>query len=57
MCSFRDEASNPQETGGFREFKGQVGQGVRASMWRWGGLGRRCEMWSSQRVDLEGQGM
>jgi hypothetical protein len=25
--------------------------GVEASMWRPGGVGRRCGMWSSQRVD------
>ena len=25
MCSFRDDAPNPQETGGPRQFRGQVG--------------------------------
>jgi hypothetical protein len=25
LCSFRDDASNPQENGGPREFRGQVG--------------------------------
>jgi hypothetical protein len=25
LCSFRDDAPNPQETGGPREFRGQVG--------------------------------
>jgi hypothetical protein len=47
-----------KETGGPREFRGQVG----ASTWRWGGVGwggvgRRCGMWSSQRVDRGEQGM
>jgi hypothetical protein len=29
-----------------REFRGQVGWGVRASMWRWRVVGRRCGMWN-----------
>ena len=28
LCSFRDDAPNPQETGGPREFRGQVGWGM-----------------------------
>jgi hypothetical protein len=50
LCSFRDDASNRQETGGPREFRGQ-------GEWGWGHLcgdrrvGRRYEMWSSKRVD------
>jgi hypothetical protein len=28
LCSIRDDAPNPQETGGHREFRGQVGLGV-----------------------------
>jgi hypothetical protein len=27
LCSFRDDAPNPQETGGPREFRGQMGLG------------------------------
>ena len=57
MCSFRDDAPNTQETGGPREFRGQVWWGVRASKWRLGEVGRRCGMWSSQRLDGEGHGM
>ena len=34
MCSFRDDSPNPQETGGPREVRGQVGWGVGASKWR-----------------------
>ena len=48
---------NPQETGCPRDFKrsGEVGMG--ASMWKWGGVRRRCGMWNSQRVDEEGREM
>jgi hypothetical protein len=42
LCSFRDDAPNPQETGGPREFKGQVGWGE--STWRWGGVVKRYGM-------------
>jgi hypothetical protein len=38
------------------EFREKVGWGMEASTWRWGGVGRRCGMWSSQRVD-GGQGI
>lgn len=34
MCSFRDDAPNPRETGGPREFIGQVGCGLKTSRWR-----------------------
>jgi hypothetical protein len=34
LCSFRDKACNPQETGGSREFGGQVGWAVGTSTWR-----------------------
>jgi hypothetical protein len=33
------------------EFKGQVGWGLGAFTWRWGGVVRRCEVWNSWRVD------
>ena len=37
LCSFRDDAPNPQETGGPREFRGQVGWGhPRGDGVRWG---------------------
>ena len=49
LCSFIDDAPNPQETGGPRKFRGQVGWGDGASTWR--RVGRRCGMWSSHRVD------
>ena len=54
MYSFRDDAPNPQETGCLRKFKGQVGWGLGTSTWRQGGVGRRCGMWNSRRVDREG---
>jgi hypothetical protein len=42
LCSFRDDAPNPQENGGPREFRGQVGWGggthVEAGGWG-GGVG------------------
>ena len=58
LCSFRDDAPNPEETGGPREFRGQVGYEMGVSIWRQGGLGRLCGMWSSQRVDWgRGRGM
>jgi hypothetical protein len=56
LLSFRHDAPNPQETGGPREFRGQVGWGVGTATWRWGGV-RRYGMWSSRRVDGEGQRM
>jgi hypothetical protein len=48
LCSFIDDALNPQDTGGPREFKGQV---------VWGHpcgnrvVRERYGMWNSQRVD------
>jgi hypothetical protein len=36
LCSFRDDALNPQETGGSREFRGQVEWGMGTSMWSQG---------------------
>jgi hypothetical protein len=54
VCSFKDDAPNPQVTGGPREFSGQVAWGRGASMWRRAGVGRRCGMTSQQRVDLRG---
>ena len=54
LCSFRDDTPNPQETVGPRMYRGRVGG--RASMWRQGGVGRRCGMWNSQRVDGGGVG-
>jgi hypothetical protein len=53
LCSYRDDVPNPQETGGPREFRGQVGGGIHIEM---GGVGRRCGMWSRQRVDGGGTG-
>jgi hypothetical protein len=49
LCSFRDDAPNPLETGGPREFRCQVvvvghPRGDR-------GVGRRCGMWKNWRVD------
>jgi hypothetical protein len=52
LCSFRNDAPNPQETGGPREFRGQVGWQVGASTWRWGEVGRKCAKWSSWRLDV-----
>ena len=37
LCSFRDDAPNPQETRGPREFRSQEGWGVGTSRWRQGG--------------------
>jgi hypothetical protein len=34
LYSFRDDATNPQETGSSMEFRSHVGWRVRASMWR-----------------------
>ena len=48
-CSFRDDVPNSQETGGPREFI----EARWASTRSWGGVGRRCGMWSRQRVDGE----
>jgi hypothetical protein len=54
LGSVRDDAPNPQETGGPRKFRDQVG-------WGWGhscgvrGVGRRCGMWNSRRVDGGGE--
>jgi hypothetical protein len=36
LYSFREDALNPLETGGHREFRGQVGWGMGTSMWRQG---------------------
>jgi hypothetical protein len=67
LCSFRDDAHNPKEPGGPREFRGQMGWGMGTSTWRqgWGGewghphgdkggVGKRYGMWNSQRLDWEG---
>jgi hypothetical protein len=50
LCSFRDDAPNPEGNEGPREFRGEVGLGMGASTWRQG-VGRRCGMWSSWKVD------
>ena len=50
MCSFRSDAPNPQEIGGPRVFRGQVQWGWGHPCGDGGGVGRRCGMWSSQRV-------
>jgi hypothetical protein len=49
LCSFRDDAPNPQETGGPREFRGQVACAVGTSTWRQG-MGWRYGLWSNRRV-------
>jgi hypothetical protein len=36
LCSLRDDAPIPQETGGPREFRSQVGWGMETSSWRQG---------------------
>jgi hypothetical protein len=51
VCSFRDDEPNPQETGGSRVFRGQVGWVVVGASTLRQGLGRRCGMWSSWSVD------
>jgi hypothetical protein len=46
LCSFRDDA--PQETGGSREFRGQVGWGRGTFTWRqWGGE----EAWNVEQLE------
>ena len=44
LCSFRDDAPNPQETGGPREFRGQLGWEIGGGdilleTGEWGGMG------------------
>jgi hypothetical protein len=48
VCSFRDDALNPQETGGSRGFRGQVGWGMGTSTWRQG-----CgeELWDVEQLE------
>ena len=48
LCLFRDDAPNPQETGGPREFRGQVGWRVGISMWRQ--LGGE-EVWNVEQLE------
>jgi hypothetical protein len=54
LCSFRDDVPNPQETGGPREFRGQLGWEVGCV---WGhprgntGVRKRFGIWISWRVD------
>jgi hypothetical protein len=49
MCSIRDDAPNPQETGGCKEFRGLVGVevGVGTSSRRWGGE----EVWDVEQLE------
>ena len=49
MCSFRDDAPNPQETGGHREFRGQVGWGIEGIHveTEWGGE----EVWDMEQLE------
>jgi hypothetical protein len=54
LCSFRDDVPNPQETGGARVFRVQMGWRVEASMWKLGVVGRKYGMWNSWRVGGEG---
>ena len=48
LCSFRDDAPNPQETGGPREFRGQVGWEVGTSTWR---QGDGEEVWDVEQLE------
>jgi hypothetical protein len=48
LCSFREDAHNPQETGGPREFRGLVGLVVGSGK---SGVERRYGLWNSQWVD------
>jgi hypothetical protein len=56
LGSVRDDAPNPQGTGGSRKFRGLVGW---SGVGGWGhptgdtGVGRRYGMWNSQRVGQE----
>jgi hypothetical protein len=50
MCSFRDDAPNPQETGSPRELRGKVGWEAEHPCGD-KGVGRKYGMWNSQRVD------
>ena len=57
LCLFKDDAPNPQDTRGPREFKCKVvcvGVMVGTSTWRQG-LGKRYGMWNSQREDVKGE--
>jgi hypothetical protein len=47
LYSFRDDAPNPQETGGLGEYSSQVHMET--------GIGRRYGIWNSLRVDREGE--
>ena len=38
-------------------FRVQVELEMEASTCRWSGVGRKCRMWSTQKMDGEGQGM
>jgi hypothetical protein len=48
LCSFRDDAPNPQETGGPGEYRGQMGFGVGISTWRQGG---GDEAWDMEQLE------
>jgi hypothetical protein len=58
LDSVREDAPNPQETGSPREIQGLVGWGLGVGDWGHPhgdrGLGRRYEMWNSQRVEVVG---
>jgi hypothetical protein len=53
LGSVREDAPNPQETGGPREFRG-LGFEMCGDILLGTGWGRKYEMWNSRRVDLEG---
>lgn len=55
--TFRGDVPNPQETAGPREIRDQVGRRVGKFTWKRGGMGRRCGIWHSWRVDGEVLGM
>jgi hypothetical protein len=56
LGSFREDVTNPQETGGSRVFRGLVGWSVGVLGTSCGDRGtkRRYGMWNSQMVDQEG---
>jgi hypothetical protein len=58
LCSFRHDAPNPKETG--RPASGSLESGgvvAGASTWRPGGVRSRNGIWSSQRVNVGGNGI
>jgi hypothetical protein len=56
LCSFRNDAPNSQETGGPREFRGQVWWGVGTSTWTQGGGDDRWDVEQSKSRQGRGRG-